>query len=84
MREYIEFNDQDLKNLKNGDDVCEVYSIAIYQPGEWDADPIDFVRLEDYDRIVDLYNACIDGLKEKDLTWSFSKEVSNTPSRFFR
>ena len=82
MTKSIHLYDNDLKELALADNAVKIYTVAIIS-GDDVIEEFDTVRKSDYDRIVNLYNACINGIKDKELTWKFHEAISETPNSYF-
>jgi hypothetical protein len=82
MRDYIEVRDSELKELREAIYSSNVYTIAIRS----DKDNINMVLVpvDDYNKVVQLYNSLISDLKDRDLTRKYSSTISRMNRRFFR
>lgn len=82
MRDYIEVRDNELKELREAINACNVYTIAIQS--DKDNINMDLVPVDDYDEIVQLYNSLISDLRDRDLTRKYSSTISRMNRRFFK
>lgn len=82
MRDYIEVRDSELKELREAIYSSNVYTITIRS----DKDNINMVLVpvDDYNKVVQLYNSLISDLKDRDLTRKYSSTISRMNRRFFR
>lgn len=82
MRDYIEVRDSELKELREAVYVCNVYTIAIQS--DKDNINMDLVPVDDYNKVVQLYNSLISDLRDRDLTRKYSSTISRMNKRFFK
>lgn len=82
MRDTVNISGVRLKELREAISACNVYRIAI-KPND-DYIDLELVKVENYNKVVMLYNSLVSDLKDGDLTRSYSSTINKLEDRFFR
>lgn len=82
MRDTVDISGVRLKELREAICACNVYRIAIKSDDDYI--DLELVKVNDYDKIVMLYNSLVSDLKDGDLTRSYTSTINILEDRFFR
>ena len=72
----------ELRKLNEATYACNVYTIAIKSDN--DKIDLDLVKVEDYNKVVKLYNSLIKDLNEEDLSNNYRDAIRLINKRFFK
>ena len=82
MRDAVDISGVRLKELREAICACNVYRIAIKSDDDYI--DLELVKVNDYDKVVMLYNSLVSDLKDGDLTRSYTSTIYKLEDRFFR
>lgn len=82
MRDTVDISGVRLKELREAIYACNVYHIAIKSDDDYI--DLELVKVENYDKIVMLYNSLVSDLKDGDLTRSYTSTINILEDRFFK
>lgn len=82
MRDTIDISGVRLKELREAICACNVYHIAIKSDDNYI--DLELVKVDDYNKIVMLYNSLVSDLKDGDLKRSYNSTIYKLEDRFFR
>lgn len=82
MRDTVDISGVRLKELREAICACNVYHIAIKSDDNYI--DLELVKVDDYNKVVMLYNSLISDLKDGDLTRSYNSTIYKLEDRFFR
>ena len=82
MRDTVNISGVRLKELREAICACNVYHIAIKSDDDYI--DLELVKVENYDKIVMLYNSLVSDLKDGDLTRSYTSTINILEDRFFK
>lgn len=82
MRDTVDISGIRLKELREAIYTCNVYRVTIKSDDDYI--DLELVKVNDYDKIVMLYNSLVSDLKDGDLTRSYTSTIHRLEDRFFR
>lgn len=82
MRDTVDISGVRLKELREAICACNVYHIAIKSNDDYI--DLELVEVDDYNKVVMLYNSLVSDLKDGDLTRSYTSTIYKLEDRFFR
>ena len=82
MRDTVNISGVRLKELREAIYACNVYRIAIKSDDNYI--DLELVKVDDYNKVVMLYNSLVSDLKDGDLKRSYNSTIHKLEDRFFR